>query len=141
MANTIQHLTHLEATGLLRLAQTRPELEYLFRHALLQDTAYESLLLTDRKNAFVFLNRSGGRISRQGFWKLLKKYCLQAGITKKISPHTLRHSFATHILEGGADLRSLQMMLGHSDISTTQIYTHIANETLKKLHEKYHPRG
>lgn len=89
----------------------------------------------------IFINRSGKSLSRQGFWKLVKKYCLQAGISKRISPHTLRHSFATHILEGGADLRSVQMMLGHADISTTQIYTHITKNALKKLHKKFHPRG
>jgi integrase/recombinase XerD len=94
-----------------------------------------------KKNTLVFLNRSGGALSRQGFWKLIKKYCLVAGIAKDVSPHTLRHSFATHLLEGGADLRSVQLMLGHADIVTTQIYTHIAQDSLQKLHKKYHPRG
>lgn len=89
----------------------------------------------------LFVNRQGRALSRQGFWKIVKKYCLQAGIKRRISPHTLRHSFATHLLEGGADLRSIQMMLGHADISTTQVYTHIASDSLKKLHERYHPRG
>ncbi|MEI6127525.1 MAG: site-specific tyrosine recombinase XerD [Pseudomonadota bacterium] len=98
-------------------------------------------MMSRRVHSYVFVNRAGEKMSRQGFWKILKKYCLTAGIAKRISPHTLRHSFATHILEGGADLRSVQVMLGHSDIATTQIYTHMANTTLKKIHEKYHPRG
>jgi integrase/recombinase XerD len=98
-------------------------------------------LLSGKINSYIFINRSGDSLSRQGFWKVIKKHCLNAGIVKKVSPHILRHSFATHILEGGADLRSIQIMLGHSDISTTQIYTHIAKDSLKKLHKKYHPRG
>ncbi len=104
-------------------------------------TQVRPVLIKRSVNSSVFVNREGTPMSRQGFWKLIKKYCQCAGIAKKISPHTLRHSFATHILEGGADLRSVQVMLGHADIDTTQIYTHVANTTLKKIHDTYHPRG
>ncbi|MBU0683686.1 MAG: site-specific tyrosine recombinase XerD [Candidatus Omnitrophota bacterium] len=89
----------------------------------------------------IFLSRLGKKISRQSLWKIIQKYARLAGITKIITPHTLRHSFATHLLEGGADLRGLQEMLGHADISTTQIYTHVNKEKLRKIHKEFHPRA
>lgn len=89
----------------------------------------------------LFPTRRGGGMTRQAFWYRIKKHALQAGITKPISPHTLRHAFATHLLNHGADLRVVQMLLGHSDLSTTQIYTYVAQERLQELHAKHHPRG
>jgi integrase/recombinase XerD len=97
-------------------------------------------LFSPRQEA-MFLNRSGRALSRQGLWKLIRKYGMQAGIRSVISPHTLRHSFATHLLEGGADLRTVQLLLGHADIGTTEIYTHIQSRRLMDVHRRYHPRS
>ena len=98
-------------------------------------------LLKGKESRFLFISSRHRRITRQTFWGRIKFYAGQAGIAQNISPHTLRHSFATHLLDNGADLRIVQAMLGHSDISTTQIYTHVSRERLKNIHEKYHPRG
>lgn len=98
-------------------------------------------LLKDKSSDYLFLNRNGKRMTRQGFWKNLRQYVIKSGINKTVTPHTIRHTFATHLLERGADLRTIQILLGHSDISSTQIYTHIDVKRLKDIHAKHHPRA
>ena len=98
-------------------------------------------LVKEKISDYLFITRRGSNFTRQGFWKIVKNYTNKVGIKKSISPHTIRHSFATHLLENGADLRTIQMLLGHSDISTTQIYTHVEGKRLKEIHQKFHPRS
>lgn len=112
-------------------------LDYLKRYL----AEARAVLLDGKQTGALFVTGRGAAMTRQMFWHLIKRYAVRAGIRKPLSPHTLRHAFATHLLNHGADLRVVQMLLGHTDISTTQIYTHVARERLKQLHAKHHPRG
>lgn len=132
-------------TGILRVFGKRAKERLVPIHFEAQKLMSDYITL--RRSAFgplsqhIFLNRSGKGLTRQGVWKLVKKYAQEAGIRRSISPHTFRHSFATHLLEGGADLRTVQLLLGHAAINATEIYTHIQSGRLLRIHEQFHPRS
>ncbi|HAB67016.1 MAG TPA: site-specific tyrosine recombinase XerD [Firmicutes bacterium] len=117
-----------------------PISDIALKHLIIYLEKYRNIILKEKNSDYIFISNSLTNISRQGFFKILKKECLRSGITKNVSPHVLRHSFATHLLKHGADLRIIQELLGHEDISTTQIYSHLVNEKLKQDYE-YHPRS
>jgi len=114
--------------------QAREKIEFYLQTA-------RPLILKGKRSNYLFVTRQGSCMTRLRFWQIIRKTALAAGIEKDISPHMIRHSFATHLLSHGADLRSVQLMLGHTDIATTQIYTHIDQDRLKNIHKKFHPRG
>lgn len=140
-ADLCEEMGYLRVTG----KGNKQRLVPIGRSALAAVAAYQKgarpALLGRRASPFLFVTRRGTRMTRQGFWKRLGKAALVAGLRKPVSPHQLRHTFATHLLAGGADLRSVQQMLGHADISTTQIYTHVASEQLKRVYLRHHPRA
>ena len=115
--------------------------DYALNYLKLYINEYRGLLIKKNLSDYLFLNNHGNKLTRQGLFKILNKLASEQGIKTEISPHTLRHSFATHLLNGGADLRSIQELLGHSDISTTQIYTHVSNQKLNEDYHKFHPHG
>ena len=121
-----------------RIAPINDEVKRLLQKYLKNS---RGMILGGRESDYLFVSKKGSKLNRKSVWRLLKNYVTGTKINKNITPHTLRHSFATHLLENGADLRSVQELLGHMDISTTQIYTHLAKESLQKLHAKYHPKG
>lgn len=115
--------------------------DYALNYLKLYINEYRNQLIKRNLTDYLFLNNHGNKLTRQGLFKILNKLAREQGIKTEISPHTLRHSFATHLLNGGADLRSIQELLGHSDISTTQIYTHVSNQKLNEDYHKFHPHG
>jgi integrase/recombinase XerD len=142
---TIKVLDYDAQIGILRVFGKGAKERLVPIHYMAQDVLNQYLevnrSLFKPAEDFMFLNRSGKGLTRQGVWKLIKKFAEKAGIKRSISPHTFRHSFATHLLEGGADLRTVQLLLGHSDITATEIYTHIQAGRLRSIHQEYHPRS
>jgi integrase/recombinase XerD len=132
---------YVRTTGKGRKQRLVPLGEVARAHVAHYTDQFRGGFVKDRTERALFLTHRGRPMTRQGFWKLLRRYAAAAGIRAQISPHKLRHSFATHLLEGGADLRAVQAMLGHADISTTQIYTHVSRAHLVDVFEKHHPRA
>ena len=142
---TMRVLDYDQQTGILRVFGKGSKERLVPVHYMAQDvlSSYLSTVRPQFRPAddSMFLNRSGHGLTRQAIWKLIKNYAKLAGVKRSISPHTFRHTFATHLLEGGADLRTVQLLLGHADISATEIYTHVQSERLRAIHHQYHPRS